>query len=99
MGFAGTGSDPEDGTLTGASLVWTSSINGQIGTGTSFSTTTLSAGTHTITLTAKVHKSDTDLLKERAMRLQKQLNEVEEKIEELNAPEVSAASAETAATS
>ncbi|AHG87654.1 glycoside hydrolase family 18 [Gemmatirosa kalamazoonensis] len=50
--FTGAGSDPEDGALSGASLVWTSSINGQIGTGTSFSTTTLSAGTHTITLTA-----------------------------------------------
>ncbi|AHG87655.1 glycoside hydrolase family 18 [Gemmatirosa kalamazoonensis] len=50
--FTGAGTDPEDGALSGASLVWTSSINGQIGTGTSFSTTTLSAGTHTITLTA-----------------------------------------------
>lgn len=52
VGFAGTGNDPEDGVLTGASLVWTSSRDGQIGTGTSFSTTTLSVGTHTITLTA-----------------------------------------------
>ncbi len=50
--FTGSGNDPEDGTLTGASLVWTSNINGQIGTGTSFSTTTLSVGVHTITLTA-----------------------------------------------
>ena len=50
--FAGTGQDPEDGALTGGSLVWTSSINGQIGTGTGFSTTTLSVGTHTITLKA-----------------------------------------------
>jgi PKD repeat protein len=53
VAFAGTGQDPEDGVLTGASLVWTSSIDGQIGTGTSFSTSSLSAGTHTITLTAK----------------------------------------------
>lgn len=45
--FQGTASDTEDGDLT-ASLVWTSSINGQIGTGGSFSTT-LSNGTHTIT--------------------------------------------------
>ena len=52
VGFTGTGTDPEDGNLTGASLVWTSSLNGQIGTGTSFSTTTLSVGTHVITLTA-----------------------------------------------
>src|SRR6185436_3595388 len=50
--FTGTGSDPDDGTLSGASLVWTSSINGQIGTGTSVSTIALSLGTHTITLTA-----------------------------------------------
>jgi hypothetical protein len=53
VSFAGTGQDPEDGALTGGSLVWTSSINGQIGTGTSFSTSSLSVGTHTITLTAK----------------------------------------------
>jgi hypothetical protein len=56
VGFAGTGTDPEDGTLTGASLVWTSNHDGQIGTGTSFSTTTLSVGSHTITLTAKDSK-------------------------------------------
>jgi hypothetical protein len=51
VSFAGTGTDAEDGTLTGASLVWSSSLDGQIGTGTSFSTTTLSVGTHVITLT------------------------------------------------
>jgi len=50
--FAGTGSDPEDGALTGASLVWTSSLDGQIGTGVTFMTTLLSVGTHTVTLTA-----------------------------------------------
>ena len=50
--FSGTGSDPEDGTLTGGSLVWTSSLDGQIGTGTSFTATSLSVGAHTITLTA-----------------------------------------------
>ncbi len=53
VSFAGSGSDPEDGVLTGASLVWTSSRDGQIGTGTSFSKTNLSVGTHTIILTAK----------------------------------------------
>ena len=57
--FTGAGNDPEDGALSGASLVWTSSINGQIGTGASFSTTSLSAGTHTITLTAKDSKGAT----------------------------------------
>ena len=45
--FEGTASDPEDSNLT-TSLVWTSSKDGQIGTGGSFSTT-LSDGTHTIT--------------------------------------------------
>jgi len=45
--FQGTANDTEDGDLT-ASLVWTSNIDGQIGTGGSFSTT-LSDGTHTIT--------------------------------------------------
>jgi len=53
VAFTGSGTDPEQGALTGAALVWKSSQNGQIGTGTSFSTSGLSAGTHTITLTAK----------------------------------------------
>ena len=52
VSFAGNGSDPEDGTLTGSSLVWSSSRDGQIGAGTSFNTSSLSVGTHTITLTA-----------------------------------------------
>ena len=39
--------------MNGASLVWTSSRDGQIGTGTSFTKGDLSVGTHTITLTAK----------------------------------------------
>jgi PKD repeat protein len=51
--FSGNGTDPEDGTLSGSSLTWTSSINGVIGTGTSFSTSALAAGSHVITLTAK----------------------------------------------
>ena len=59
VSFAGTGTDPEDGALSGASLVWTSSRDGQIGTGASFATTTLSIGTHTITLTAKDSKGAT----------------------------------------
>ena len=50
--FSGAGTDPETGALSGASLVWTSSRDGQIGTGASFATTTLTVGTHTITLTA-----------------------------------------------
>ncbi len=48
--FRGTGSDPEDGTLIGSSLVWSSSRDGRIGTGTSVSTSGLSEGSHTITL-------------------------------------------------
>ena len=52
LSFVGAGSDPEDGTLSGNSLRWTSSINGAIGSGSSFSTSALSVGTHTITLTA-----------------------------------------------
>jgi len=51
ISFSGSATDAEDGTRT-ASLVWTSSVNGQIGTGGSFSTTSLSAGTHTITASA-----------------------------------------------
>ena len=49
--FSGSGNDAEDGVLTGTSLVWTSNLNGQIGTGGSV-TASLSAGSHTITLTA-----------------------------------------------
>lgn len=51
VSFAGTGTDAEDGTLTGSSLVWTSNLDGQIGVGTSFSKSNLSVGVHTITLT------------------------------------------------
>ncbi len=50
--FQGSATDPEDGDLTDSSLVWTSSIDGQIGTGESFARSDLSLGTHTITLTA-----------------------------------------------
>ena len=49
--FIGTGDDAEDGTLIGTSLVWTSNSDGTIGTGPSI-TSSLSAGAHTITLTA-----------------------------------------------
>ncbi len=46
--FWATASDSEDGNL-GASVVWTSSRDGQFGTGATFSTSSLSVGTHTIT--------------------------------------------------
>jgi hypothetical protein len=45
--FAGSASDREDGSLS-SSIVWTSSINGQLGVGASVSKS-LSNGTHTIT--------------------------------------------------
>ncbi|MBS3750703.1 MAG: S8 family serine peptidase [Anaerolineales bacterium] len=45
--FAGSATDNEDGDLT-SELVWTSDLDGQIGTGGSF-TAVLSDGTHTIT--------------------------------------------------
>jgi subtilisin family serine protease len=47
ISFAGSASDAEDGDLT-ASLAWTSSLDGSIGSGGSFSAA-LSEGTHTIT--------------------------------------------------
>lgn len=50
IAFSGTASDLEDGNLT-SSLIWTSSIDGVIGTGGSFSTT-LSEGSHTVTASA-----------------------------------------------
>ena len=46
--FTGTANDPEDGDLT-ADLSWTSSLDGTIGSGGSFSSTILSEGTHTVT--------------------------------------------------
>ncbi len=51
ISFIGSGIDPEDGTLTETHLVWSSSLDGKIGTGESVSTSGLTAGTHTITLT------------------------------------------------
>lgn len=54
--FEGTGTDPEDGTLSGASLVWRSDRDGVIGTGTSFGTVLSGqqclSVPHTITLEA-----------------------------------------------
>lgn len=50
--FEGSGSDPEDGQLTGGSLEWSSDLDGQLGTGETVTTSSLSAGTHTVVLTA-----------------------------------------------
>ncbi|MFZ5570312.1 MAG: PKD domain-containing protein [Thermodesulfobacteriota bacterium] len=49
--FSGSGVDTEDGTLTGASLVWSSSRDGRMGIGTNIPNASLSTGTHVITLT------------------------------------------------
>lgn len=46
--LAATASDPEDGVL-GASIAWTSSLDGALGAGASLDTSTLSLGTHTLT--------------------------------------------------
>jgi hypothetical protein len=48
--FTGQGNDVEDGMLSGTKLVWTSSVQGALGTGDAISTQ-LKPGTHTITLT------------------------------------------------
>ncbi|MFH1155844.1 MAG: choice-of-anchor U domain-containing protein [Pseudomonadota bacterium] len=54
--FQGKGTDPEDGNLTGAYLVWTSSSSATpLGQGVSLSVNTLPSGTHTITLTVTDH--------------------------------------------
>ncbi len=52
VAFAGTGSDPEDGSLIGTSLQWQSSLDGGIGSGVSFSKSNLTVGVHTIRLIA-----------------------------------------------
>jgi len=56
--FSATATDPEDGTivgpgnpLTGNNIVWSSDIDLIIGSSNSFSTTTLTVGTHVITVT------------------------------------------------
>lgn len=48
VNFSGSAIDNEDGNISG-SLSWTSSRDGVIGSGASFSTTSLSVGTHSIT--------------------------------------------------
>ena len=48
----GSASDPQDGVLPDPSLLWTSSIDGEIGTGGSLEVSTLSVGVHTLVLTA-----------------------------------------------
>jgi PKD repeat protein len=50
--FVGSGSDPQQGALTGASLSWSSDRDGALGTETSLGVSDLSAGVHVVTLTA-----------------------------------------------
>ncbi len=52
ISFNGTGFDLLGNPLNGTSLVWSSNIDGNIGTGEIFSLSSLSYGLHTITLTA-----------------------------------------------
>jgi PKD repeat protein len=58
--FTGTGSDPEDGLLTGPSLQWESSLDGSIGSGVTFAKSDLSLGAHTIRLIATDSQSAAD---------------------------------------
>ncbi len=51
--LAGTATDPEDGPLSGAALAWTSSRDGALGTGSPLAMAALTAGDHTLTLTAR----------------------------------------------
>ncbi len=50
--FLGSGTDAEDGALSGAALAWRSSVDGELGTGSPLPISTLTVGPHTITLTA-----------------------------------------------
>ncbi|MEE8358946.1 MAG: zinc-ribbon domain-containing protein [Candidatus Hydrothermarchaeales archaeon] len=51
--FIGMSEDKEDKVLDGSSMYWRSNIDGDLGTGNSFSTDALSVGEHTITLTGE----------------------------------------------
>ena len=55
----GRGIDPEDGSLSGESLSWSSSPQGRLGSGTSRSATLTEIGEHTITLTATDSEGET----------------------------------------
>ncbi len=48
----GSGEDNEDGSLNGNSLVWSSSLDGELGTGEELSISSLGIGDHVISLTA-----------------------------------------------
>ena len=50
--FTGSATDAEDGALTGMALRWTSNVSGVLGTGASLTTSSLTQGAHTITVSA-----------------------------------------------
>ena len=50
VNFLGSGDDPDGDELPESAFVWTSDLDGQIGIGRLFGTTTLSEGVHSITL-------------------------------------------------
>ena len=50
--FLGSSTDPEEGPLGGAALVWSSAIDGPLGTGDSITVPRLSPGAHLVTLRA-----------------------------------------------
>lgn len=52
ISFSGSGTDHEDGDLDGGALKWTSNRDGELGSGCSFTSSNLSTGVHTVTLTA-----------------------------------------------
>lgn len=49
--FQGSGTDPQDGSLLGSRLEWSSDLDGSLGIGTSVTASNLRHGLHTITLT------------------------------------------------
>jgi glucose/arabinose dehydrogenase len=52
LGLGGSATDAEDGTVPPSALAWSSSIDGPLGTGDTLTLTSLSIGSHTLTLTA-----------------------------------------------
>jgi hypothetical protein len=60
LSLEGRGMDQEDGDLSGASLVWTSDLQGKLGTGVRLDTTTLEPGLHHITFTVRDSDGETD---------------------------------------
>jgi hypothetical protein len=58
--FSGTGTDVEDGQVNDGALVWTSSLDGPIGTGSTLVTSSLTPGVHDVTLSATDSNGATD---------------------------------------